>query len=172
MDDSELLEAQAELFGSVFVLTQHLARLTDTTLEPFGLTTRQWLLLAVLVRGFPGRDPSLTEAAERHGSSRQNVKQIALGLQARGFLELTSDPLDGRATRLHLTERVAMFDQPGPAETARALLANAHAGLTPAETATLRDLILRWLAGVSALPPAAIPGSPRSAPATTRTEEP
>ena len=172
MTDVELLEAQAELFGSVFVLTQHLARLTDAALEPFGLTTRQWLLLAVLVRAFPGHDPSLTEAAERYGSSRQNVKQIAIGLQAHGFVALTADPRDGRTTRLHLTERVATFDEPGPAETARALLVDACAGLTPAETATLRDLMLRWLAGISALPLAALPGSPTPAPAAPPTEEP
>ena len=37
-----------------------LTRLADEQLADWGLTTRQWLLLAVLARGFPGVRPSLS----------------------------------------------------------------------------------------------------------------
>ena len=41
------LAVRAEVFGQVFVLAQHLTRRTNAELEPLGLTTSQWLLLAV-----------------------------------------------------------------------------------------------------------------------------
>ena len=88
MRDDELLATRAEVFGSLFVLVQHLSRRADKELADLGLTTRQWLLLAVLINAFPGRSPSLSEAADKYGSSRQNVKQVALGLEARGFVRL------------------------------------------------------------------------------------
>ncbi len=147
--DPELLEARAEIFGSVFVVVQHLARRADAELADIGLTARQWLLLAVLQKWFPGRDPSLTEAAERYGSSRQNVKQIALGLEEGGFLRLLPDPADGRTTRLRLTPKVGLFDEPAVATRATAMLADATAGLTREETLALRSLVRRWLAGVT-----------------------
>jgi DNA-binding MarR family transcriptional regulator len=149
MTDDELLEARADIFGKIFVLVQHLTRHTDAALAPLGLTTQQWLLLAVLTRGFAGRSPTLTEAAARYGSSRQNVKQIALGLETRGFVRLVPDPDDGRATLLELTDRVAVFDEPATRTRGLALLADATAGLSPDETLVLRDLVRRWLAGVS-----------------------
>jgi DNA-binding MarR family transcriptional regulator len=144
MSDDEL-QARADLFGKVFVLAQHLTRRTDAALEPLGLTSRQWLLLAVLTRGFPGRAPSLTEAAERYGSSRQNVKQVALCLAELGYLRLVPDPLDGRTTRLELTEKVRLFDVPDGVARTRELFEEVFAGLAPGEVATLRRLVIRWL---------------------------
>jgi DNA-binding MarR family transcriptional regulator len=144
MRDDEL-QARADLFGKVFVLVQHLTRRTDAALEHLGLTSRQWLLLAVLTRGFPGRAPSLTEAAERYGSSRQNVKQVALGLAALGYLRLVPDPLDGRTTRLEVTEKVRLFDTPDGMARARALFEDVFAGLSARDVTELRRLVLRWL---------------------------
>jgi DNA-binding MarR family transcriptional regulator len=148
MDDGLLLAA-SDAFGGVFVIVGHLTRLTDQGLADWGLTTRQWLLLAVLVRGFPGRAPSITEAASAYGSSRQNVKQIALGLEARDFLRLVPDERDARMTRLELTDRVGIFDEPDGIARARDLLTAAFAGLTRDEVLALRGLIARWLMGVS-----------------------
>lgn len=144
VNDDEL-QARTDLFGKVFVLVQHLTRRTDAALEHLGLSSRQWLLLAVLTRGFPGRAPSLTEAAERYGSSRQNVKQVALGLAALGYLRLVPDPLDGRTTRLELTEKVGLFDAPDGVARARALFEDVFAGLSAEDVATLRRLVVRWL---------------------------
>lgn len=148
MTDDEL-QARADLFGKVFVLAQHLTRRTDAALAHLGLTSRQWLLLAVLTRGFPGRAPSLTEAAERYGSSRQNVKQVARGLEALGYLRLVPDPLDGRTTRLELTEQVRLFDAPEGVVRARELFEEVFASLAPSEVATLRRLVVRWLEGLT-----------------------
>lgn len=149
MAEDALLGARAEIFGSIFVVVQHLSRRADEELAALGLTTRQWLLLAVLTRGFPGRSPSLTEAAERYGSSRQNVKQIALGLEERGYVRLVPDEADRRTTRIQVTDRIAVFDEPEMVARSSAMLADACAGLAPADTLALRDLLRSWLAGVA-----------------------
>jgi DNA-binding MarR family transcriptional regulator len=147
--DDDLLQAASDAFGGAFVLVGHLTRLTDEGLADWGLTTRQWLLLAVLAKGFPGRAPTLTEAAAAYGSSRQNVKQIALGLEAQGWLRLAPDPGDGRAVRLELTDRVGVFDEPEGRDRGRALLEAAFGTLTRDEVLELRHLLRSWLAGVA-----------------------
>jgi DNA-binding MarR family transcriptional regulator len=148
-----VLEARTELFGSVFVLVQHLGRRMDQALAPFGVTTRQWLLLAVLQRAFPGLQPTLSEAAARYGSSRQNVKQIALALRDAGFLELVPDPADARATRLRVTDRVRLFDEPDAVAAATAFLDAIYAGLSDADVGRLRDLVVAWLRRIEMTPP-------------------
>ncbi len=157
MTDEELLATRAEAFGSLFVLTQHLSRQADGDLAGLGLTTRQWLLLAVLTNAFPGSSPSLSEAAEKYGSSRQNVKQVALGLEARGFVRLVPDPADARTTRIELTDRVHAFDEPEMVRRSTDMLGGVFVGLTPVETRDLLDLLRRWLAGLTA----PIPGEER-----------
>ena len=149
MSERELLAARAEIFGSIFVVVQQLARRADRELEILGITARQWLLLAVLAKWLPGRSPSLSEAAETYGSSRQNVKQIALGLEGRGFVRLVPDPIDARTTRIEVTEQIGIFDEPDMVDRASAMLADAFAGMSPSETIALRDLVRRWLAGVT-----------------------
>ena len=152
MDTRQLLQVRSEAFGSVFLLGQHLTRLADRELAEHGLTTRQWLLLAVLTKVFPDRSPSLSEAAQEYGSSRQNVKQIALGLEAAGFVRLVSDPTDARTTRIETTDRVRLFDEPAMVRRTAAMLDDVFAGLTPDETVAMRDLLRRWLAALTDAP--------------------
>lgn len=146
------MSARAEIFGSVFVIVQHLTRRADGELADLDLTTRQWLLLAVLTNAFPDRSPSLSEAAEKYGSSRQNVKQIALGLEARGYVRLLADPDDARTTRIETTKQVRLFDQPKMVKRTSAMLEDVFAGLTPDETSELRALAHRWLASLTSSP--------------------
>jgi len=140
---------RAEIFGSVFLLSQYLARRGDEALEPLGLTTKQWLLLAVVARRFPGESPTLTEAALWYGSSRQNVKQIAQQLEQRGYLRLAPDLADRRALRLHLTAKARVFDAAEESARLARVLADLMAGLGGADLARLRDLLRRWLGVVS-----------------------
>lgn len=139
-------DTRADLFGGLFVLSQHLTRRADEALAPLDLTSRQWLLLAVLVRGFPGHAPTLSEAAVAYGTSRQNVKQVALQLAARGFLTLSTDGNDRRATRLVLTEQVPSFEDQFGAHEQQAFLTDAFGGLTDDQVATMADLVTRCIA--------------------------
>lgn len=138
---------ESRLFGSLFVLGSHLTRYTDDALARYGVTSRQWLLLAVLVRAFPDRSPTLTQAAAVYGTSRQNVKQIAGQLAARGLVTLEPDSADRRATRIAVTPLVAeLFDAPAAAAHQRDAIARVFDGFTDPELATLLTAVERVLA--------------------------
>lgn len=133
-------------FGTVFVVAQHLDRLGDLALAPLGLTTKQWLLLAVISRAFPGRRPTLTEAAAAYGSSRQNVKVMARALEGAGYLRLVPDAADGRATRLEPTSRLEVFATPEWRAREAAFFELVFGALPPEDVTRLADLLQRWLA--------------------------
>jgi DNA-binding MarR family transcriptional regulator len=154
MDDAPdgRTDPRATAFGTLFVVAQHLDRLGDIALAPLGLTTKQWLLLAVISRGFPSSAPSLTEAAALYGSSRQNVKAIAWGLAERGYLRLAEDPADRRVLRLEVTPKAAVFSGPDWAAREEAFFSFVFGGLALADVDRLADLLQRWLRAVVPAP--------------------
>lgn len=91
-----------QVFGMVFLLAQRWQNLGDQELKADGLTTKQWLLLVSLHALFES-PPNLNELTEAMGSSRQNVKQLALQLEKRGFVKISVDPEDARVQRFSLT---------------------------------------------------------------------
>lgn len=115
------------------MFTQQLMSRADEYLESFGSTTRQWLLLAVLDKRFPGSAPSISEATAVFGTSRQNVKQVALRLERRGWLRVEPDPVDRRMLRLVLTDKRAVFDDPAVRVDQAAVILSVFGGLTPGE---------------------------------------
>ncbi len=139
-------DPRPELYWALFVLVQHLSRRMDERLTIVGLTSRQWLLLAVLQRSFPGTSPTLTEAAARYGTSRQNVKQIALGLERQGWLRIEPDPLDGRASRLVLTDRIGVFATPELLTEGADFLQAVFAGMPETDLDRMRQFALGLLA--------------------------
>lgn len=153
------LDPRAELFGSLFVLVQHLSRRVDDQLLPLGLTSRQWLLLAVLEKWFPGERPTLTEAAARYGSSRQNVTQIATALERSGWLRLVPDAVDRRAIRLVLTDRMAAFARADVESRSVEFLDSVFAGASDAEVERLRRFVRALIARLEAGPIAVAGGA-------------
>jgi DNA-binding MarR family transcriptional regulator len=158
-------------FGTVFIVAHHLDLLGDAALAPLGLTTKQWLLLAVVSRTFAGRHPTLTEAAAAYGSSRQNVKAMARALEDAGYLRLVPDAVDGRATRLEPTARLDVFATPEWRAREAAFFEFAFGGLPADDVARLADLLVRWLGTVAAMPPASEGESPISTGAADRRGE-
>lgn len=53
--------------------------------------------------------PTLNELSEVMGSSHQNVKQILLKLEKKGFVEFVADEKDRRKQRIHVTEACRDF---------------------------------------------------------------
>jgi DNA-binding MarR family transcriptional regulator len=90
------------------VLANKLQVIGDQYLGSVGITTKQWLLTAMISQ-FRDSPPTLSEVAELMGSSRQNVKQLALKLEGKGFLNIQKDEKDARALRLKLTEKSKTF---------------------------------------------------------------
>ncbi len=138
-------DPRPELYWALFVLVQHLSRRMDERLTIVGLTSRQWLLLAVLQKSFPGVSPTLTEAAARYGTSRQNVKQIALALERGGWLRIAPDPVDGRASRLVLTDRIGVFATPALVSEGADFLQAVFAGMPETDLDRMRQFALGLL---------------------------
>ena len=56
-----------------------------------------------------GKDPTINELSEVMGSSHQNVKQILLKLENKGFVEMYPDSKDKRKQRIRLTDKCEKF---------------------------------------------------------------
>lgn len=67
------------------------------------LTGRQCTLIASI--GTFEEPPTLGQLAECEGSSHQNIKQMALKLQEKGYVKLLSDSSDARKIRVTATKK-------------------------------------------------------------------
>jgi len=108
--DMDLLEKEKFIFGSLFLIANRLQVIGDQYMGRDGMTTKQWFLTAMISQ-FGDNPPSLSEVAEIMGSSRQNVKQLALKLEEKEFLKIQKDEQDSRALRLVLTDKSREFWQ-------------------------------------------------------------
>lgn len=142
----ELTPTDVELFGSLFVFLQRLTLRVEERLVRFGLTSRQWLLLGVLETSFRGYAPKISEVTATFGTTRQNVKQVALQLERHGWLRLERDPVDRRIVRLVLTDRVAEFHDPAVRADQAAFILAVFGGLTPEERRAFLDMVTTCMA--------------------------
>ncbi len=108
MTKKESSDKMQFIFGSIFILAQKWQYLGDRELSADKLTTKQWLLLAAIETFFES-PPTLSELTDAFGTSRQNVKQIALNLEKRGFLLIEPDEYDRRILRFSVTPKSREF---------------------------------------------------------------
>lgn len=92
---------QAYIYGGIFALSNKLQLLGDKF--DSNISTKQWFLIAVIA-SFENELPTISMTAGRVGSSRQNVKKMALILEKKGFLTIIKDKEDNRIQRLKLTK--------------------------------------------------------------------
>lgn len=105
---NEKLEYQKNIFAHIFKVSNALQVVLDRGLSEDGLTAKQ-LFLMIVISSFEGVHPTYKEAADRGGSSYQNVKQLALKLEKQGYVNIIPDPNDGRARRLVMTEKAVTY---------------------------------------------------------------
>ncbi|VUZ23233.1 MarR family winged helix-turn-helix transcriptional regulator [Acetobacterium wieringae] len=108
MDNMDSMPDQKFIFGGVQVVANQMDTLLERELKEYNLTTKQWLL-TIVVQNIFDHDPTLKEVAKSMGSSHQNVKQVALKLEQKGFVVMEKDPHDARITRIKLTDAVDSF---------------------------------------------------------------
>ena len=104
----EKIEDGRFIFGSLFVTANLLETLLDRAFLEYGITTKQFLML-ITIQSLFETPPTMQETARAMGTSHQNVKQIALNLERKGFLKLTKDESDARVTRLAPTSDCLNF---------------------------------------------------------------
>lgn len=107
MKNMENIQKQKIIFTRLFLLSNKLQVMGDQVLLD-EMTIRQWLLSAAIAQ-FGDNPPTLSDAAEFMGTSHQNVKQLVLKLEQKGFLNIKRDERDHRVTRLILTEKSFEF---------------------------------------------------------------
>lgn len=101
-------QLQNSIFAYIFKLSNTLQVYLDQTLIEDGLTSKQMFLM-IVIDSFGEANPTFKEAAERSGSSYQNIKQIALKLQKQDYVTIISDSKDKRAKRLVLTDKAKAY---------------------------------------------------------------
>jgi len=134
------------VFGTLFVIANRLQTLLDREFESSGLTTKQWFL-SIIIGGAFDEPPTLGEAASVMGSTHQNVKQVALKLKEKGFLEFKGDPEDGRAMRLKLTDKSDEF-WAGMQERSESFMEGLYNGLGSEGLLELRTLLGKLMANI------------------------
>ena len=138
MEKVEGMDGRYLAFGLLFAASNRLETVGDRYLEE--LTAKQWYLLLCLTTFFE-RPPTLSQLAEQMGSSRQNVKQLALKLEKKGFVALVRDERDRRALRVGPTEQLAAY-QARRQERDGAFVEQLFAGVAPEELAAANRLLL------------------------------
>ena len=102
------IDQKTYIFGAIFILANRLQKLGDKLDE--NVTVKQWSLMAIISK-CEHTAPTLSEVAEMIGSSRQNVKKMALILENQGFVTLNKDTIDARIIRLSLTPKCMKYFQ-------------------------------------------------------------
>lgn len=134
------------VFGTLFVIANRLQTMLDREFESSRFTAKQWFL-SIIIGGVFDEPPTLSEAAAVMGSTHQNVKQVALKLKEKGFLEFLDDPEDGRAIRLKLTEKSNEFWE-GMQQRSESFMEDLYKGLGSEGLAGLRIYLNRLLTNI------------------------
>ncbi|MCJ8171985.1 MarR family winged helix-turn-helix transcriptional regulator [Clostridium botulinum] len=100
------IDKRYHVFGMLFLLSNKLEALGNNFLGE--LTTKQWFFMLILMNFFK-EPPTLSELALEMGTSHQNVKQIAIKLEEKGFLVVKKDTKDKRVLRLTPTNKIEKY---------------------------------------------------------------
>ena len=98
----------AKIFFDLFIIERSLANLFDSVYTKHGLTTKQWLVLAVATNI---DRPTIQNISKALNTSHQNVKAISLNLEGSGFVNLVNDPSDERSTLVIATKKQETLNQ-------------------------------------------------------------
>ncbi len=104
---TDRLKIESDVIARFFQLSNKLQTTLDQGLKRDGLTIKQFFLM-IVVDSFD-HEPGFSEISERFGTSRQNVKQLALKLSKHGYVSIETDPQDARFKRLALTQKAKAF---------------------------------------------------------------
>lgn len=99
------IEQSYFLLGLLSAFDNRFQAMADKTIGE--ITWKQFF--AIICINMCKEKPTIKELAEIIGSSHQNVKQILLKLEKKGFVRITADEKDKRKQRVELTELCMEF---------------------------------------------------------------
>jgi len=101
------IEASYFLLGLLSAFENRFQAFADQAIQE--ISWKQFF--AIICMNLCKEKPTIKELAEIMGSSHQNVKQILLKLEKKGFVEITVDETDRRKQRIGLTPYCMEFCQ-------------------------------------------------------------
>jgi len=101
MYDLENMDPRYLVFGSIFMLSNRLQNVMDQNATD--LTAKQWFVLMML--GMFDAPPTLKQLATMCDSSHQNIKQLVIKLEKKGFVRIENDLTDRRSIRIAATSK-------------------------------------------------------------------
>ena len=99
------VESSYFLIGLLSAFENRFQAVADSTMKE--ISWKQFFALICI--NMCKEKPTVKELAEIMGSSHQNVKQILLKLEKKGFVSITADESDKRKLRIELTEYCKEF---------------------------------------------------------------
>lgn len=99
--DYDSMDERIVIFGNLFRVANRLQLTMDQQMPE--ISAKQWFVLTML--SFFDKPPSLIGLASVCDSSYQNIKQIVLKLQDKGFVRLIDDAKDKRAKCVIMTDK-------------------------------------------------------------------
>ena len=147
IQDLTSIDTRYLIFGSIFSMSTKLETIGKDFLGE--LTTKQWFLLLNLTTFFD-EPPSISELSEQMGTSHQNVKQIALKLQEKGFLRIKRDEFDNRTSRLEITDMIERYND-DHREANNQFIEKLFDGINPDELKEFLSVTMRLLENLDTL---------------------
>jgi DNA-binding MarR family transcriptional regulator len=102
LQQPEEVEDKYAVFAMIFMLSNRLQTIGDSFFTE--VSTKQWFVLLIL-QIMDGYSPTLNELSDAIGSSHQNVKQLVLKLENKGYVEISKDDEDARRLRIKATSK-------------------------------------------------------------------
>jgi len=103
-DNGQRLDMEKYILVILFLIEQRWTYTINKEFQKDNITTKQWLMLIVLGNAFE-HAPSMQEVADAMSITHQNVKQLAVRLEAEGFIKIERDEKNKRILRLKVTEK-------------------------------------------------------------------
>lgn len=116
--DFEGIEASYFLLGLLSAFDNRFQAVADKMMKE--ISWKQFF--AIICINLCKERPTIKELAEIMGSSHQNVKQILLKLEKKGFVDIAIDEKDRRKQRVELTEKCAQFCADNDEKSAKAVM--------------------------------------------------
>lgn len=132
------IEASYFLIGLLSAFENRFQAVADNMMKE--ISWKQFF--AIICINLCKESPTVKELAEIMGSSHQNVKQILLKLESKGFVSITTDEQDKRKQRIEITQYCKDFCS-GNEELSGAFMKQMFSGISPEQLqATIQTIIM------------------------------
>ena len=131
------IESSYFLIGLLSAFDNRFQAMADSMMEE--ISWKKFFAI-ICINMYNGK-PTVKELAEIMGSSHQNVKQILIKLEKKGFVNITTDQTDKRKQRIELTEYCREFCERND-ETSMNIMKTMFSGISEEQLqATIKTII-------------------------------